>query len=274
MKVAALQFSPAFGDIEGNVDKIGTMISREDADLYVLPELAFSGYLFESREEAFSLAQQPGDGVFTPLAQLASAESSTIVVGFAEKDGDSLFNSSLLIRPDGSRAVYRKLHLFGPEKGLFDPGTRAPECFDVGSVRVGMMICFDWIFPEVARSLAIGGADIVCHPANLVLHHCQDAMVTRCLENRIFAITANRTGSEERAGQELTFTGRSQVVAPNGEVLVSAAYDGDDVLVADIDPAAARDKKITQANDVLLDRRPEFYGILCSGGGGRSGRAD
>lgn len=259
MKVAAVQFAPRFGDVGGNIEKIVRMVSGEDADLYVLPELALSGYLFESRDEAFSLAQQQDDPVFRELAELASAREATIVVGFAEQDGGSLFNSSLLIGPGGARSCYRKLHLFKGEKRIFDPGDLAPSPSRVGNVVVGMMVCFDWIFPEVARSLALEGVQVLCHPANLVLPYCQSAMVTRCLENRIFAITANRTGREERGGESMCFTGRSQIVAPGGGLVAAAGRDTEVVLVAEIDPAEARDKKITPDNDVLKDRRPRFY---------------
>jgi predicted amidohydrolase len=137
---------------------------------------------------------------------------------------------------------------------------------DHGGVRLGLMICFDWIFPETARSLALAGAQIICHPANLLLPHCPQAMITRCLENRVFAVTANRVGTEARAGQEIKFIGRSQVVSPRGEVLVRASEE-EMLQIIEIDPTAADDKLITPANHVLLDRRPEFYGRICDLGG-------
>jgi predicted amidohydrolase len=182
-----------------------------------------------------------------------------VVVGFAERAGSTVFNSSLLIRPDGSRTTYRKIQLFWGEKDIFAPGDRPPAVVDAGGVRLGMMICFDWIFPEVARSLALQGADILCHPSNLVLPYCQEAMITRCIENKVFAITANRVGTEERGGRSLTFTGLSEIVGPTGDVLVRATRDREEVLVVEIDPGAAREKMVTPTNDVLADRRPELY---------------
>ena len=155
--------------------------------------------------------------------------------------------------------MYRKVQLFHNEKTIFEPGDRPPAVVEVGGVRLGMMICFDWIFPEVARTLALKGADILCHSTNLVLPFCQDAMVTRCIENRVFAATSNRVGTESRAGSELTFTGRSQVVAPRGEILTRAEVEGEGVFVVEIDPMLARDKAITSTNDVLGDRRPGLY---------------
>jgi predicted amidohydrolase len=235
MRVGVVQFRPVFGDIIGNVERMLELVSQARADLFVLPELALSGYIFASRDEAHSLAQ------------------------LAEKAGEKLYNAALLIAPDGARTVYRKVQLFADEKRIFDPGDRPPRPVEVAGARLGMMICFDWIFPEVARTLALAGTDILCHSANLVLPYCQDAMITRCIENRVFALTANRIGTERRAGQELTFTGRSQVISPRGEILARADVDSEEVLVAELDLSLARDKNITERNHLLTDRRPDVY---------------
>ena len=259
MKAGVVQFSPEFGNPQGNVAKMLELMSREEADLFVLPELALSGYVFESREEAVSLAQRPDGAEFDAMSAMSAERGTTIVVGFAEKAGSRLYNSSLLITPDGERTVYRKIQLFSDEKRIFDPGDSPPRVVDVAGARLGMMICFDWIFPEVARSLALSGADILCHSANLVLPYCQDAMIPRCIENRVFALTANRIGTEKRAGQKLTFTGGSQAVSPKGEILMRAGVDDETVLVTEIDPALARSKRITDRNDLLKDRRPDMY---------------
>ena len=122
-----------------------------------------------------------------------------------------------------------------------------------------MMVCFDWIFPETMRSLAVLGADIVCHPSNLVLSYCQQTMLSRTLENGVFAITANRFGMDKRPHGELKFTGKSQVVAPKGVLLHRAPSQRTQLFVTEIDIAAARNKSITALNDLMGDRRPEFY---------------
>ncbi|MFH1502559.1 MAG: nitrilase-related carbon-nitrogen hydrolase [Candidatus Eisenbacteria bacterium] len=259
MRVAVVQMRPEFGDVARNRERAESMVASEKADLYVLPELCLSGYLFESREEAVALAHAPDDGVFDGLAALSRSAGAAIVVGFAEIAGASLFNSSVLLAPDGSRAVYRKIQLFWGEKLIFEPGDRPPAVVEAAGARLGMMICFDWIFPEVARSLALGGAQILCHSANLVLPYCQAALVTRCIENRVFAACANRVGTETRAGKTLTFTGMSEIVAPNGEILARGSVDGEDVLVAEVDPTLADDKAVTPENDILGDRRTELY---------------
>jgi predicted amidohydrolase len=125
------------------------------------------------------------------------------------------------------------------------------------------MICFDWVFPEVARVLALKGAQILCHPSNLVLPYCPRAMITRCIENGVFAITVNRVGTEARAGMELTFIGTSQVVGPRGDVLVRADDKEEGLRIIDIDPSLADNKMVTPTNDVIKDRKPELYKALC-----------
>ena len=123
---------------------------------------------------------------------------------------------------------------------------------------VGMMICFDWAFPEAARSLALGGAQVIAHPSNLLLPWCPEAMKTRCLENRVAAATANRVGTEDRTGRALTFNGLSQVVSPLAEVLqrLDGTSAGAAVGVIDL---AETDKLFTPRNDVFGDRRPDQY---------------
>jgi predicted amidohydrolase len=151
------------------------------------------------------------------------------------------------------------VHLFDREARVFAPGPDPFQVFAWGEWRVGLMICFDWIFPEAARSLALLGADLIAHPSNLVLPYCHAAMVTRALENGVFVATANRVGTESRAGRSLTFTGGSRVIDPRGRVLGAAGTATEETLVVDLDPAAARDKMITDHNHRLADRRPALY---------------
>jgi predicted amidohydrolase len=259
MRAAAVQFAPVFGEVELNLTRALRFISDQDADLFVFPELALSGYVFASRAEALELAQAPDGPELRRVAEAAAAKRACVVIGFAERAGSSVFNSSFFAAPDGARAVYRKIHLFDREKTLFDPGDGPPLVVEASGARLGLMVCFDWIFPEAARTLALAGADVLCHSANLVLPYCQNAMVTRCIENRVFAVTANRTGTETRAGASLTFTGLSQIVSPRGAVLAQASADREEVIVAEVDPAAARDKLVTPGNDLFRDRRPSLY---------------
>ena len=255
LNVASLQNSPEFGNIGANLhDLIG--ILPYECDLAVMPELCATGYQFRSRDEVMELAEviapgkEPGP-ITTRLSAAAEASGTTIIAGVAERDGDRLYNSSVLIRPDGSRETYRKIHLFQDEKKIFDPGDEGFSVVDACGVKVGMMICFDWIFPESARTLALMGAQIIAHPSNLVLPWCPEAMITRSLENRVFTLTANRIGRELRTDTPLEFIGLSQVVSPLGKKLASLGREQTGAAVATIN-ITETDKKITIGNKYIV----------------------
>ena len=183
----------------------------------------------------------------------------TLVAGLAERVGDTIFNSSVMVQPDGRVDTYRKVHLFWDEKTIFAAGDLGFPVQTAGGIEMGMMVCFDWIFPEAARSLALSGARILCHPSNLVLPYCPEAMLTRSLENRVFSITSNRVGFEERIpGKRLDFIGSSQIVSPLGKRLASLGRDETGACMAEIDTVET-DKALTPRNDLWEDRRPDVY---------------
>jgi len=260
------QFHPKFGQIKKNLGRVISALSSVTADVIVLPELPFTGYLFKDRDETFELAEDlQNSPTIERLSKLCHERDFYLVTGFAEKSRNKVYNSALLIGPEGLLHTYHKLHLFNTEKACFDPGNLPLKVVEIRGIRIGMMVCFDWAFPEVARILAIQGADVLCHPSNLVLAYCQQAMTTRCLENSVFAITANRFGPDTRNHGEITFTGQSQIVAPDGSVMYRSLPDREDLFITTIDIEKARDKWLTHKNHVLNDRRPEFYEAICEG---------
>ena len=260
LKVGFYQFRPSFGQIEKNLEKVLTALSNVKSDLIVLPELPFTGYLFESREELNQLSQETNNSIIiNSLTELCNNNDFFIVTGFAEKDKNKLYNSSLLIGPDGLIHTYRKIHLFNQEKYWFDPGDKELSVQEVRGVKIGMMICWDWIYPEVARKLSVLGADIICHPTNLVLPYCQYTMVSRSMENNVFIITANRFGADKRSWGNLKFTGKSQITGPKGKILYKAKSSKKDLAIVEIDINESRNKSMTSTNDLIKDRRPEFY---------------
>lgn len=259
MKVGFLQTSPIFGKKEENVENAMHLIKQLDADLVVLPELFNTGYQFTSREETIALAETVPDGETTrTLINLSKEKRLYIVAGLAEMDNGRCYNSAVSVGPNGFIGCYRKLHLFYNEKKWFEPGNVELNVYDIGQAKIGIMICFDWFFPEVARYLALKGADIICHPANLVLPYCPQSMITRCIENRVFAVTANRIGTEKRSEEALTFIGTSQIVGTKGEVLYRASSDREETKVVEINPGIARDKQVTPMNHLFSDRRLKF----------------
>ena len=262
--IALLQFKPIRKNTEKNIREIKKSLAGVKADLIVLPELSNSGYLYESpgELEPFSEENTGHDPYLNALIELAKTTNAAIVTGYAEKDGASLYNSAIALSPDGPITNYRKTHLFDHEKNLFQPGDTGFKVFEWKNVRIGMMICFDWIFPEACRCLALAGAQVIAHPANLVLPFCQNAMITRSLENRVFTVTANRIGKENLADVELNFTGMSQITDPSGAIRYRGPEKKATLHIMSINPGDALDKEMNALNDLFKDRRPEMYPLI------------
>lgn len=265
MKTGFLQFNPTYLDPKANRNRVESLISGIDVDLLVLPELFTSGYFFKSMSDLDDVAEPIPDGPTThTLKTWASDLDAVIVAGLAEKEGAAVYNSAVLVQPDGSTETYRKVHLFYEETVLFEPGDLGFPVFDVTTsddttYRLGMMVCFDWYFPEAARSLALQGADVIAHPSNLVLPHCPDSMPIRARENHVYTVTANRYGTEEKEGESLTFIGMSEICAPDGTILRRAPQAETEIGIETFDPHDARNRKINRFNDTLEDRRPDTY---------------
>lgn len=259
-KVGFFQFKPRFGEISENLEQVKSGLKNAKADLIVLPELPFTGYYFKDRQEVHQLAHEVHDSmIIKSLIELCNQNDFYLVTGFAEKEKNKLYNSSLLIGPEGLIHTYRKIHLFNLEKMWFDPGNTKLTVYEIDGVNIGMMVCWDWIYPEVTRKLAVLGADIICHPSNLVLPYCQYTMVSRSMENNVFTITANRIGEDKRPHGNLKFTGKSQVTGPKGKIIYKAKSNQKDLSIIEIDVTEARNKSMTSTNDLLKDRRPQYY---------------
>jgi predicted amidohydrolase len=250
MRVGFIQMNPRFLRVEENVDLALHLLERSRADLMVLPELFNTGYNFSSRRQIERVAERvPGGFTSQKLLEVSRDRDMTIVAGLAERRGDSLYNSAIVARR-GRAFTYRKVHLFFNEKKFFKPGNEFKVFGDLG-----VMICFDWFFPESARTLMLKGAKIIAHPSNLVLPFCPHAMKTRCIENRVFAVTADRIGRE----RDLKYIGRSEIVDTKGRILYCASSNREEVVVRKIDLLDASSKRMTRLNDIILDRRPELY---------------
>jgi predicted amidohydrolase len=260
ISVAVVQSSPSFGETKRNVAQCLAMMCQVKADLYILPELFSSGYNFIDTNEVRQLAESfPGGYTHQRVSEFSSQEQCFVIYGFPELAGEAVYNSAAMVGCDGSSGLYRKVHLFDREKLFFTPGDLGFHVFDTTLGKIGIMVCFDWYFPESARTLALKGAQIIAHPSNLVLPNCPDCMPTRCLENRVFAATANRVGTEDRGGHSLRFIGKSQIVSPRGEILYRAAPDQADIFVVELEPSLADNKDLNAHNHLLKDRRPEMY---------------
>jgi predicted amidohydrolase len=264
MKVGYVQFKPAFGQKENNLKRILGFLeeaAEREADLVILPELCTTGYAFRSKAEARSLSENVPGGETTELVgSFAEKHNISVVAGLSEMDNGKLFNSAILTGPKGLISVYRKPHLFDKEKLWFSSGNGPISVWETPKAKVGVMICFDWIFPEVTRILALKGAQIVCHPSNLVLPYCQQSLLGAAIQNKVFIVTANRVGRE----RGLRFTGMNQILSPDMKILARSPKSREEIRIVEIDPKDADSKNITAQNNLWNDRRLDLYDSVLS----------
>ncbi len=260
---------PEFGAVDRNRTRTLEFVRKHpSADVVVLPELATTGYMFKSRTELASLAESR-DGMTADFWERIAVEMGTwIVGGFAEMDGDSLYNSALVVSPDGVEGCYRKLHLWNEEKRWFEPGESVPT-FETPFGRLGVQICNDLWFSELLIAQARAGVDLVAVPTNWVPGPSEGVRpggwsmgvhrtVACANENRVFVACADRAGTER--GQR--FEGQSVIVDPNGVPLEGPAPStGECVLKVACDLEQAREKALTTRDDALADRRPDIYNL-------------
>jgi N-carbamoylputrescine amidase len=270
VRIACIQMQPAIGRVEANVahgiELINHAVER-GAKLVVLPELCNSGYMFKSREEAFAVAEPiPTGTTVRSWSEVAARHKLHLVAGICERDGAKLFNSAVLIGPDGYIGTFRKVHLWNEENLYFEPGDLGFPVFHTAIGRIGMAICYDGWFPETFRLAALQGADIVCVPTNWVPIPGQaqgrEAManilaMAAAHSNSIYIACADRVGTER--GQP--FEGQSLIVSFTGwPVAGPASRDSEEILMAEVALGEARRARNWNAfNQVLRDRRSDLY---------------
>ncbi len=261
MKVAVVQMQPELGNCEANLDRICSMLIRADAEVVIFPELALSGYFFTDRQQLYALAIERTSAILGAIEDVASTERKIAIVGFPERDADRLYNAAVLLGYNTERCYYRKTHLFYKERFVFDEGNTGFPVAVIGNgaLAIGLMICYDWRFPEAARTLALGGADLIACPSNLVTHVWRMAMPVRALENKVYVAVANRIGTESSNGETLSFNGRSAIYSYNGSLLAELPADAEGIAVAEIEPGKTRSKAFNPFNDIFADRRPWAY---------------
>jgi predicted amidohydrolase len=273
--IAAAQFGPVLGDPDANRATAAGAVrdaAAQGARLVVLPELSDSGYVFTGPDEARGLATRAADSLtLLQWRDLAAAHGCAVVGGFCELgDDDLLYNSAALVDESGTRAVYRKTHLWDREKLIFTPGADAPPVVSLPFGQVAVMICYDLEFPEWARLAALDGADLIAAPVNWPAAPCpageRPAEVTKVQAdasvNGVYVVVADRCGVE----RGVDWISGTLIAGPEGYLLAGPVLaDHPALLVADCDLAAARDKRINEHNDLLADRRPELYPRVTSG---------
>ena len=264
--IALAQIDVTFADRERNLAKMLEVLAQaaqEGAKLVVFPEAALTGYCFDSLNEAWPHGE-PIPGPSTQrIGEACKRLGVHCIYGLLETDGNRLFNACALVGPTGVVGSYRKIHLpfLGVDR-FTTPGDRPFAVHEAAEMRIGMHICYDGGFPESARVMTLLGADLIVLPTNWppgaeCMAGC--AVNTRAMENNVYYAACDRVGDE----RGFHFIGLSKICGPSGRVLAEAG-DREQVLYAQIDVAAARQKKIIRVPklheiDRIRDRRPEFY---------------
>ncbi len=268
MKISCVQFTPAYGDVKGNLDRMRLFAKHAEGDIVIFPELCLTGYFFKSKTEIAPLAESIHGQTCAALSRLAHEERKAIVTGFLEESNGTFYNTALAFDANGQLVGhYRKVHLFYYETQIFAKGDLGFPIFSLAtrsnSVDMGMLICYDWRFPEAARKLALNGAALIAIPSNIVtttgLLHV--TLRTRAFENKVGLAFADRTGLETNSGETLQFRGESAIIGMNGEVLSVASEQDEEIITVDVDLSKAKDKQINVFNNIISDRPPEGYGI-------------
>jgi predicted amidohydrolase len=280
-QVACQQLAPVLGDLATNRELALAAIreaSDGGADVVVLPELITSGYMFASPDEAAAVAIASDDDLLREWAAEAARANIVLAGGFCERGEDGrIYNSAAVFDATGLRAVYRKLHLWDHEKLVFTPGSAPPPVLDTRVGRVSLIICYDLEFPELTRSVALAGTQLLLVPTNWPLvprpegERPPEALIamTTARVNRMAVACADRLGRER--GQD--WTGGTTVVGADGWVAAESRIPG--LVTADVDLDLALDKRLTDHADAFGDRRPELYGALTASseqGGGDGAR--
>jgi predicted amidohydrolase len=239
MKLAALQMRAVAGDSAANLARIERAMreaGEKGADLLVAPELAITGY--GAGDAIKSLAEPPDGDTATRLHGLSRETGVAVVAGFAERDGETIYNSAMFVDRRGLLEVYRKSHLYGPyERALFVPEKPSAGIIEFRGMKLGMLICYDVEFPENVRRLAQAGAQAALVPTALPASDhaaliARKLIPVRAFENQIFVAYVNHRGTDGR----FTYAGLSGIAAPDGSMLAEAGESGEELLFADLRP--------------------------------------
>jgi predicted amidohydrolase len=271
VKIAGIQMEPLIMDRERNVARcleLLALASKEGARLIIFPEATLSGYVYNSLDEAIPFSGPvPGPGVEKIIDACRKLEVYA-VFGVLEEGGQGkYYNTAVFAGPGGFIGKYRKLHL--PYLGIdrfLNHGDLPLKVYETDIGRIGLGICYDLDFPEHARALTLMGAEMIVTITNwpegieIVPEHMVPA---RARENCVYLIAVNRVGDE----RGVRFFGRSKIADCAGASAAEGRPYQEDILYAEIDPAAARKKHqvIVPGEleiDTIRDRRPEFYGAL------------
>lgn len=288
IRVAAVSMNGRLGEPGRVLDEISDWVNQgvaAGAELMLFPELVIHGHCTPN---TYALAERVPDGPSTQrLCKLAAQYQVLLSAGLSEKENDLVFNTQVLVGPDGYIGKQRKLHLSRDEV-LFYKGGRKLSVFDLGKCRVGISICYDNMFPEVARILALRGAEVLLMPHAVrekpwgqtsgsqqaarqwVAKHYRNMMPTRCRENSCFAVAADQAGRAgyvdrypENSPSQPHHAGGAYIVDPGGQILAQTQEESiqSELVVATLKAATIANERAAP-NFTLKTRRPELFGDL------------
>ncbi len=276
VKFAALQLTKSW-DLEENLAKAKKAIreAAQNGANVILPQELFAAPYFCKKQEAkyFELAEETANShLIQEMSALAKELGVVIPVSYFEKAGNTFFNSLVMIDADGTVLDnYRKSHIpDGPgysEKYYFSPGDTGFKVWQTKFGKFGAGICWDQWFPELARSLALHGAEAIFYPTAIGSEpqdptldsrdHWQRTMQGHSAANLVPVIASNRVGTEVDDGIETTFYGSSFITDHTGAKIAEALREGETIIYAEIDLAATA--KARHAWGLFRDRRPDLY---------------
>lgn len=289
IKLAMVQFSPIHKNIIPNYNFTKQQIKKTNADIIIFPEMSLSGYFFTDRETLRIYTKTFEDFAEGELQELATKLNKVIIFGFAEQDDKNgiqkIYNSAILISPQKEETfVYRKSHLFYKENDVFDKSDLTsiykfassevkqeyenkriqfnsnfiPMYLKHLDLNIGILICYDWRFPELARKYATSGADLLVYPSNLVTPYWLNAFPARAIDNKVFVAVSNRIGIEKSGEEEVKFNGRTCFFNTNGEILTKFSESEFESQIIEFNHLESRNKRINEKNDVFVDLRNDL----------------
>jgi omega-amidase len=260
LTISLLQMDITVGEPDINFARLGQLMQQAveapvKPDILIFPEMWNTGYALK---EIHQLADPDGSRTQTFISTFAAKHKVHVIAGsIANKQAEQVLNTVYMFDREGNVvADYSKIHLFRlmDEEKYLASGDQMGS-FELEGIPAGAMICYDIRFPELARKLALGGAQILFVPAEWPhprLHHWRTLLMARAIENQMYVVACNRVGTSGKA----EFFGHSMVINPWGEVLVEGG-EFEEILQASIELSEV--ERVRRTIPIFEDRRPELY---------------